>query len=532
MAATSPSEASRPAGISAGPVVPEPKPLHLPRPWTDDVVYMVLLDRFHRLSHAQEPKAPWHGGSLAGLRAKLDYLCGLGVTALWVSPVFKNQDDGFHGYWPVDFFSVDPRFGTLEDLQGLVKDCHARGVKVLLDMVVNHAGYEHPMAKDPAKKDWFHRGQAIRWVDQGSLERGSLHGLPDFAQEKPEVAAWLTDMALWWIERTGVDGFRLDAVKHVPASFWKRFSGEIAARHRDFFLVGEVFRGVPRYIGRYQREDGIHSVLDVPFADTVRSALARDSEEPGPSLWERLKELRGEYRTMLFNEILRKVFARRPTDMRWFHLLLESEDAYVHPELLAPFIDNHDLSRFISEAGGSKERLKMALAVLMCWRGIPIITYGTEAGMSGRTEGSNRSPMVFGADPELEEHLRGLIKLRRAVSAFTRGRLISVLADRQVFAFMRDDHETRALCILNNSREPVERVLEFPAAAKPAVWLDAFTGERVVERHGKLALKLPARSARILVVGWRVAAPGSAERLSAFRPGSGKRRTRQGASPA
>jgi alpha-amylase len=513
-------------------VVPEPKPLHLPRPWTDDVVYMVLLDRFHR-EGGPEPKAPWHGGNIAGVRAKLDYLQGLGVTALWLSPVFKNQDDGFHGYWPVDFRAVDPRFGTLEELQALVKDCHGRGMKVLLDMVLNHAGYEHPMTKDPATRDWFHRGQSIRWVDQKSLERGSLHGLPDFAQEKPEVASWLIDMTLWWVEQTGVDGFRLDAVKHVPASFWKRFSKEVCARHPEFFLVGEVFRGVPRYIARYQREDGIHSVLDVPFGDTVRSTLARDCEEPGPSLWSRLKELRREYKTMLFNEIMRKVFARRPTDMRWFSRLLESEEAYAHPELLATFIDNHDLSRFISEAGGSKERLKMALAVLFCWRGIPILTYGTEAGLSGRTEGSNRAPMPFGADPEIEEHTRRLVKLRRAVSAFTRGRTIEVLADREVFAFLRDDHETRGLCALNNSRAAQERTLSLPGSGKPAVWLDASTGERLVERDGSLKLSLAPRSARVLVVGWRVGAHGASERLSAFSPGSrsSKRRTRRGASP-
>ncbi|MBI5884259.1 MAG: alpha-glucosidase C-terminal domain-containing protein [Elusimicrobia bacterium] len=511
--------------------IPEPKPLHLPRPWTDDVVYMVLLDRFHR-EGGPEPRAPWHGGNLAGLRAKLDYLCGLGVTALWVSPVFKNQGDGFHGYWPVDFFSVDPRFGAMEDLQGLVRDCHDRGVKVLLDMVLNHAGYDHPMARDPARKDWFHHGPSIRWMDQRSLERGSLHGLPDFAQEKPEVARFLIDMAFWWIEKTGVDGFRLDAVKHVPAAFWKKFSKEIHDRYPDFFLVGEVFRGVPRYIGRYQREDGIHSVLDVPFADTVRSALARDAEEPGPGLWARLGELKAEYRTMLFNEILRKVFARRPTDMRWFSRLFGCEDAYAHPELLATFVDNHDLARFVSEAGGSRERLKMALSLLMCWRGIPILTYGTEAGMSGRTEGSNRAAMPFGADPELEEFTRRLVKLRRAVSAFTRGRQVELLADREAFAFLRDDHETRALCILNNSRAPQERVVEFPSAGKPAVWLDASTGERIIERHGKLRLELPPRSARVLVVGWRVAQPGTAERLASLRPGSSKRRTRRGADPA
>ncbi|MBI5209036.1 MAG: alpha-amylase [Elusimicrobia bacterium] len=515
--------------------MPEPKPLFLPRPWTQDIIYMVLLDRFHRAGGAA-PQPPWHGGNLAGVREKLDYLADLGVTALWISPVYKNQADGFHGYWPVDFYAVDPRFGTMEELKELVKEAHGRGMKVLLDMVLNHAGYEHPMAKDPAYKGWFHKGQGIHWVDQRSLERGSLHGLPDFAQENDEVARYLVDMSLWWIDATGVDGFRLDAVKHVPKSFWKRFSREIHERFPDFFLLGEVFRGVPRYIAHYQREGGIDSVLDVPFADTVRSALARDCEDPGPSLWRRLTELSREYRTMLFNEILRKVFARRPTDMRWFSRLLECEHAYAHPELMATFIDNHDLARFVSEAGGSKERLRMALGLLLCWRGIPILTYGTEVGMGGRTEGSNRAPMPFGADPEMLAFTRGLVKLRRAVSAFTGGKQVGLVADREVFAFLRDDHDTRAICAVNNSRHSQKRLIDLPWAGRPgggtpAVWLDAMTGERVVERGGRIEVSVPGRSLRILVVGWRVAQPGSAERMSAVRPGSVRRRSRSHSPP-
>jgi len=462
---------------------------------------MVLIDRFHRgRRRAPPPAAPFYGGNLAGLREKLDYLSDLGVSALWLSPVFKNQGDGYHGYWPVDFYAVDPRFGTLEELQALVKDCHARGMKVLLDIVLNHAGYDHPMAHDPRFRSWFHHTGDIRWVSQKSLERGSLHGLPDFAQEKEEVARYLIDMSVWWLEKTGVDGFRLDAVKHIPASFWKRFSREVHAKGGpDFLLLGEVLRGIPHYIARYQREDGIDALFDVPFADTVRSALSRDAEAPGPSLLQRLVELWHEYRTMLFNEILRKLSAREPTDMRWFSALAHAERSYPRPELMAPFIDSHDMSRFASEAHPPLQRLKMALALLMTWRGIPVVTYGTESCVPGMTHSDNRAPMRFGSDPDLHDYLRSLIRLRRSVPALTSGTQRQVFADKEVYAFLREAGESRVLVALNNSRLNQARTVEAAKGACVGLWRDAFSGEELRCTGASVVLHLKPRSSRILL---------------------------------
>jgi len=471
------------------------------RRWDDAVVYMVLIDRFHRAGDAPPPAAPFLGGNLAGVRAKLDYLQELGINALWLSPVYKNQRDGYHGYWPVDFFAVDERFGTMADLRGLIDDCHARGMRVLLDMVLNHTGYDCPMARDPQYRGWFHPGGDMLWYDQKSIERKSLHGLPDFAQEKPQVARWLIDNCRWWYEQTNCDGFRLDAVKHIPSSFWRQFSSELhtLAGH-DFLLLGEVYRGVPGYIARYQREDGIDSVFDVPFADTVRSAFTRSCEAPAPSLWARLRDLKQNYRTMLFNEIVRKLTARKASDMRWFAELAQSDGAYLDPHRLATIIDNHDLSRFAAETDKPAERLRLALTLLLTWRGIPVITYGTEIGMAGKTsDESNRAMMRFGADPGLTADLARLVKLRRTTPALTRGVQAEVHADRAVYAYRRELDGTRVLVALNNSRRAQTRTLTLPAGPGwQGEWRDMLGGESLAADAGKLKIAIPPRAARVL----------------------------------
>jgi len=470
------------------------------RPWTREIIYMILVDRFHRgASTPGTPVPPFWGGNVRGILEKLDYLQDLGVTALWLSPLYANQPDGYHGYWPVDFYAMDPRFGTFEDLGALVKECHARGLKVLLDKVLNHAGYLHPMAKDPKYKKWFHTEWNVRWMDKQRLEMGSLHGLPDFAQERPEVRDYLIKMCLWWQEKTGVDGFRLDAVKHVPIHFWKLFSRAMHDRGgKDFLLLGEVFRGIPSYLAQYQAKAGIEALFDVPFGDTVRTALVQDSEAPGPGILKRLMELRQDYKTMLYNEILRKLFAFRPTDMRTFESLIAEDGVYHNSEYLCPIIDNHDLSRFITEAGGSKARLKMALTLLLTWRGIPVLTYGTEQAMAGTTDGGNRAPMAFDADPDMFQFTRRLLQLRRRSPALQEGPIHPVLADRQCFVFLRPSDKGNVLVALNNSVFPQDRELALPGThPEMKIWHDAFDSQPVSLQNGRLKVRLEPRSAKV-----------------------------------
>ncbi|MBC7186566.1 MAG: hypothetical protein H5U38_05990, partial [Calditrichaeota bacterium] len=246
------------------------------------MIYFVLIDRFcdgdtsnnrgrvpasHRLWDGDSAHLGWlktyQGGDLQGVINKLDYLQELGVTAIWLSPVYDNSDSSFmgwwpyHGYQPVDFFSVEEHFGTVDLLRELVSEAHRRGMKVILDIICNHVAPDHPWVANPDNwqrrgyRHWFHPHSGAdastsinNWQDQVQLETRELHGMPDFAQENPHVYDFLLDMSKYWIQQTDCDGFRLDAVKHAPKAFWRRYCADL---HRfagpDFLLLGEVFEG-------------------------------------------------------------------------------------------------------------------------------------------------------------------------------------------------------------------------------------------------------------------------------------------------
>ncbi|MCM2314835.1 MAG: alpha-amylase family glycosyl hydrolase, partial [Thermoanaerobaculia bacterium] len=248
---STPAPPSQPVASQSVPVAIPPLP-----DWRDAVIYFVVLDRFADGDEANNvkvdvsAKGAFHGGDLKGLIGRLDDLRDLGVNAIWVTPVVKNIDGfvtgagfpdwGYHGYWADDFKSVDPRFGTEGELKQLVDEAHARGMRVLLDVVYNHAGYNSRYLKDPATKGWLRNNER---GDCGQDDITScLAGLPDFKTELPEVRDYLLDAHLGLAKRVGLDGFRLDTVKHVTHDFWqehrRRTREELGD---DFFLVGEVW---------------------------------------------------------------------------------------------------------------------------------------------------------------------------------------------------------------------------------------------------------------------------------------------------
>ncbi|RMG17297.1 MAG: hypothetical protein D6729_09385 [Deltaproteobacteria bacterium] len=360
----------------------------------DGLLYFVLVDRFAdgdpTNDGAVDPTDPaaWHGGDLAGVRAHLDWIAGLGARWLWLSPLYAGASEAvdghgaFHGYWVYDHFAMNPRFGTFEDLAALVRDARARGIRVLLDVVVNHVAYDAPLVQ--AHPEYFHRrGPIVDWDDPVERTEGQVHGLPDLDQSRPEVYRLLLDSTVRWVERSGAAGVRLDAVRHVPLAWWARFNADLAMHFgEDFVRLGEDLDGNAEHLARTMAEGGFTHLFDFPLYFALVDVLCKGAH-PGR-----------------------------------LGAVLSLDRLYPDPNRLVTLLDNHDLPRIASVCGES--RVSDALALLFGLRGIPSITWGTEVGLRGMGEPENRGDMVFERTP-LYRKIASLAQRRRKSPALRRG---------------------------------------------------------------------------------------------------------------
>ena len=351
-----------------------------------------------------------HGGDFKGIEQKLGYIKALGATAIWISPVVLNARGEFHGYAGLDFYKVDPHWGSLADLRHMIDAAHARGLLVIDDVVVNHGGdvidsrdpgypgFKYPPAgytlryRDPARQypapfdlnaahpsltNLFHNNGIIQdYNDTTQRELGELSGLDDFRTETPYVRTQMTQIYEYWIEQGGFDGYRVDTVQHVEMEFWRTWCPAIhafAAGHGkpDFFMFGEVLNQSDAKCGSYTGTMGggpfkLDSVLDYTLYFKINSvfALAKGNT----------KQLKDHY---------------------------DAVSAHYDPSAqmrLVTFLDNHDQPRFLSSrrANEDMDRLKVALAFLYTARGIPCLYYGTEQAFDGGTDPYDREDMFAG----------------------------------------------------------------------------------------------------------------------------------------
>jgi glycosidase len=362
-----------------------------------DVLYLIMTDRFadgdlkndgaaarsaamssDATAERAKPRG-WHGGDLRGVMDHIDYLQQLGVTAVWITPVYQNHEaDSYHGYGATDLYQVDEHYGTLDDLKGLAAALHAHGMKLVLDTVPNHVGPAHPWVKDEPTPAWFHGTAAHHLkgetnfralIDPHAAERdriGTLDGwfadaLPDMDTDDATVALYLRQNAVWWIEQTGADGLRIDTFPYVNRAFWNAFNGELKELFPRLTEVGEVFNSdaeiTSSFAGGVTRA-GVDTHLTTPFDFPTYFAV-------------------------------RDVFAKGAPMSRLADVL--GQDAlYPHPEALVPFIGNHDTTRFLDAAHGDLAAERLAFAYVMTTRGMPQIYSGDEIAMHGGDDPDNR----------------------------------------------------------------------------------------------------------------------------------------------
>jgi glycosidase len=499
---------------------------------TDDVIYLIMPDRFANGDPANDdpPRSRglldrgkpryYHGGDLVGIKARLPYLKELGVTALWLNPVYDNNDrlneretyDGqpitdYHGYGAVDFYAVDEHLGDLATLRDLVDAAHGMGIKVIQDQVANHSGPYHPWVTDPPTPTWFNgtagKHLANTWQTwtladphaSPQARRATLDGwfidiLPDLNQDDPEAAAYIIQNSLWWVGVAGFDGIRQDTLPYVPRRFWREWMAALKREYPSLRVVGELFDGNPALVSFFQggeaRFDGIDTGIDTLFDFPLFFPLRRAFAEGKP--------------------------------VREVAVALSHDHLYPRPDRLVTFLGLHDVARFMNEPGATSQGLSLAFTFLMTTRGTPLVYYGDEIGMPGGNDPDNRRGFPGGwpgdvrdaftaagrtpAEEALFQHVRRLARLRALLEPLRRGGLVHLLADEQAHAFARTGDGGPVVVVFNNA--PAAAQVEFeagPAGLAEGTTLEDRLGTlpRTEVREGRLRLDMPPRSAGVYV---------------------------------
>ena len=522
--------------------------------WRDEVIYQLLVDRFDDADPSNdtvdgvsvEPGdlARFQGGDFRGVTRRLDYIRRMGFTAIWISPVVDNvqrteMEDGYHGYWARDFTTVNPRYGSLEDLSELVREAHARDMLVIVDVVVNHAGrvfaydldangavgpgeIEPPYSADgpwDAPLIWlegpprvfdaagervelsaeaYHRRGFGDLSDETQKELGDFPtGLRDLATTRDDVIARLVDTWARWVELTDVDGFRLDAVPHVEEEFWPRFSRALRERldamgKRRFLLLGEVFDARPEVMARYVSRDALDSVFDFAFKLGVIDAFVLEARPPSEVAVPALAMQRAAYND-----------APQPLGVE-----LAPYDARV------AFADNHDTWRLRAELDDPLAA-ELAITAVYAVDAIPCVYYGTEQELDGDVHHEHREPLWptgFREDTRMWAHLVRLAALRREHEALRYGTLTVRYAsdhggrdaepDAALLAWERAFEGERVLVVLNAHALQASEARVPTGFAAGTVLRDVLWDSvepAAVSADGSVVLRVPPRAAAILV---------------------------------
>lgn len=487
----------------------------------DDAVYLLMPDRFANgdTNNDRTAKSPaildrskgrfYHGGDIAGIRQRLPYLKSLGITAIWLNPIYDNNDGvdekemyggqpttGYHGYGATDLYSVDEHLGAMADFKALVDDAHRQGIKVILDMVANHTGPYHPWVNDAPTPSWYHGTAAAHpentwqtWTlanryANDALRRATLDGwfiniLPDFNQDDPDVARYLIQNTLWWVGMSGMDGIRQDTWPYVPTRFWRDWMMAIKAQYPTLRVVGEVFDGDPAMLrffeGTHRTHDGIRTGVDLLF------------DFP------------------LFYPIRDAFIQGKP--MKGIAQMLMRDHLYDNPNALMPFFGLHDVSRFMGEPGATVAGLKLAFTTVLTMRGVPLVYYGDEIAMPGGPDPDNRRDFPGGwvSDPRnafeeagrtaeqqaVWQHVQTLLRTRAQHTDLRRAPMEHVVVTEQQLVYRRGG----VVVALNNDTLAATVAVPVPVSGRDVLGVCGVSAVGMASA----TIAMPARSSCVFV---------------------------------
>jgi cyclomaltodextrin glucanotransferase len=440
-----------------------------------ETIYFIVVDRFHDgdpdnsigpNAELYDPErqdwGKYWGGDLQGVIDKLDYLKNLGVTAIWLTPLFEQVEELFvaqaaiHGYWTKDFKRINPRFiaegedPSLNNTQEtrnttfdrLIEEMHKRRMKLVLDIVCNHSNPDFSGKKgelyddgvkiadfNDDKENWYHHyGEVTNWEDEWQVQNCELSGLATFNENNIQYRNYIKSAIKQWLDR-GVDALRVDTVKHMPIWFWQEFNADILSHKPDVFIFGEWIFSSPfsdRSV-EFANESGM-TMLDFGLCLAIRSTLAQGSD-------------------LGFQEI---------------QTIFDLDYRYKGANELITFIDNHDMPRFQS-LNSDPELVRVAIALIMTCRGIPCIYYGTEQYLHDDTNGGDdpyNRPMMnqWDTDTPLYRDIRLLSGLRRLNPAVSMGGQWQRYLTPNVYCYIRRYRDS--VCFVAMSRGEASQVPE------------------------------------------------------------------------
>ncbi|WP_047986184.1 alpha-amylase family glycosyl hydrolase [Ornithinibacillus californiensis] len=383
----------------------------------EEIIYDILVDRFNNGNQAfsdqvriDDPFA-YHGGDIEGITLKLDAIKDLGFTSISLSPIMENSVDGYHGYWIEDFYSIEEQFGTMEEFQTLVQQAHERDMKVILELVINYIGNEHPITTDSEKQDWL--------VQNAKVETGSepwLENVSVLNHDNLEVQEMLIDMAKHWMNEGNVDGFKIHAADQASVEFLETLTSELKAENPDLYLIADVLA-----------EDVPEELINMPTLDIVENPTLSQTiadvfakvDNPVENIYEQWVELGGK------NSLI--------------------------------YVDNKTMDRFTQVAAENKRddvnTWNLALVYLLTSPGVPIIFQGSELPMYGSgIEQVQRLVNFNSGEPELEEVYSKVLALRTEFPVLQYGDFELVGSDQGLSVFKRTyQDETMYIAINNDS---------------------------------------------------------------------------------
>lgn len=415
-----------------------------------DAIYLLMPDRFaitgsknclnRNVIDKSNPDC-WHGGTLKGMMDHIGDIADMGFTAIWHTPVFENKQEvtndtkyySYHGYAITDFYEIDSHFGNIGDYCDFVDAAHKKGLKVIMDMVFNHCGIDHPFVKNPPVKDWFNdlgegtckltNYSPLSAYDKYASEYDKEHfvrgwftqDMPDLNLSNDIVLDYMTQMSIWWIETTGIDAFRIDTYPYAGVEYMQEWQRRLYAEYPQFPILSEAWVGETEYTAKMQSDN--------------------------------LKAIPESTMTFMDFAFQRRLFETSIENMAreiYSHFALDF--VYKSPHNLLAFLDNHDVARWLVKHL-SVEGLKQAIGLLLTIPRIPQIYYGTEILMAGDGKGDTDGNMrqdypwnisLTAEQQDFKAYVCKLLKWRKGCKAITDGEMMHfVPLDGKVYVYFR-----------------------------------------------------------------------------------------------